>query len=250
MSYKETDQEKKNSDLDPFLSERKGSLKERLKYLSSKRTTRETAELWGISTATLNAYVNKGTEPSIGRAKKICEAEGVSLQWLATGDDSDISANEGNNALTLAHINYIEKVNVSAAAGGGSYIEEESIEEYYPFSDEYLKRNRLSHAELLIVEAKGDSMAPYIESGDDLLLKRVEFNADKVLSGVHVISIDGLLKVKRLEYSLQRNGYRIISDNPEYSEEFIGHEELMQDRMRVIGEVVMVMGRPSQPVKV
>ncbi len=249
MSYEKEDRERKNGSYDPNYDQELGSINDRLKYLSSKRTTRETAKLWGVSVASLNAYINKGSLPSVDKALRIANAEGVSLQWLATGDDSEIRTNEDNNALKLAHINYIEKVNVSAAAGGGSYIEEESIEEYYPFSDEYLKRNRLSHAELLIVEAKGDSMAPYIESGDDLLLKRVEFNSDKVLSGVHVISIDGLLKVKRLEYSLQKNGYRIISDNPEYPEEFINHEELMQNRMRVIGEVVMVMGRPSQPVK-
>lgn len=88
MTYKKGHSEKKNAHQDPFLDGRKGSLKDRLKYLASVRTTRETAELWGISTATLNAYINKGTEPSITRAKKICEAENVTLEWLTTGEDT------------------------------------------------------------------------------------------------------------------------------------------------------------------
>ncbi|HBC3521274.1 TPA: XRE family transcriptional regulator [Vibrio parahaemolyticus] len=250
MSYKRTDPEEKNQPNDPNISDRKGSISERLRTLANRGKTREIAKKWGVSTSTLDRYINQGSMPSIDRAVAIAEAERVSLKWLATGcgeNEEAESPSDDSEAFPNVRINYIEKVNVAASAGGGSYIDEESIEEYYPFSDEYLKRNRLSHAKLLIVEAKGDSMAPYIESGDDLLLKRVEFNADNVLSGVHVISIDGTLKVKRLQYSLQRNGYRIISDNPEYPEEFIDHEELTQDRMRVIGEVVMVMGRPSQP---
>ncbi|MEF1158021.1 S24 family peptidase [Vibrio parahaemolyticus] len=250
MSYIKTDPKEKKHANDPNISDRKGSISERLRLLANRGKTREVAQKWGVSTSTLDRYINQGSMPSIDRAITIAEAEHVSLQWLATGcgEDEEVESVSGEHeAFPNVRVSYIEKVNVAASAGGGSYIEEESIEEYYPFSDEYLKRNRLSHAELLIIEAKGDSMAPYIESGDDLLLKRVEFNADNVLSGVHVISIDGMLKVKRLQYSLQKNGYRIISDNPEYSEEFIGHDEIMQGRMRVIGEVVMVMGRPSQP---
>ncbi|MFW1345427.1 LexA family transcriptional regulator [Vibrio parahaemolyticus] len=249
MSYNEADLDKEKHANDPNIEARNGSIAERLKALANGRGARELAPIWNMSASTINSYVLRGSIPSLDRALSIAIAEGVDLNWLATGEslgeiETRPMKSTPHQALSIRNV---EKFNVAASAGGGSYIEEESVEEYYPFSDEFLKRNRLSHAELLIVEAKGDSMAPYIESGDDLLLKRVEFNADKALSGVHVISIDGHLKVKRLEYSIQRNGYRIISDNPEYPEEFINHEELMQDRMRVIGEVVMVMGRPSQP---
>ncbi|HBC3385067.1 TPA: helix-turn-helix domain-containing protein [Vibrio parahaemolyticus] len=251
MSYNKEDRERKNDICDPNYDEELGSINERLKYLSNKRTTRETAKLWGVSVASLNAYINRGSLPSVDKALRIANAEGVSLQWLATGNDERPDyGNKTNDINNLVRIDYVEKFSVAASAGGGSYIEEERVEEYYPFSHEYLKRNRLLHADLLIIEARGDSMEPYIENGDDLLIKRVEFNTDNALSGIHVISIDGQLKVKRLQYSIQRNGYRIISDNPEYSEEFIEHEELMQNRMRVIGEVVVVMGRPSQAARV
>lgn len=74
---------------DPLLIRGNGSIQDRLKYLSRDRTTRKTAELWGISTATLNAYINKGTEPSISRAKNICEAEGVTLEWLVSGENAE-----------------------------------------------------------------------------------------------------------------------------------------------------------------
>ncbi|MDF4337010.1 S24 family peptidase [Vibrio parahaemolyticus] len=213
----------------------------RLETLLKGRSIRKAAQEWGIAFNTLRNWINSDSKAPFVAIAKIAKQEDVDLNWLAYGETSTHKVEQSKR-----HLN-VPKFGVLASAGGGSYIEEESVEDYYPFSLEYLRRLRVSHADLIIVEAHGDSMAPYIESGDDLLLKRVEFNADNVLSGVHVISIDGMLKVKRLQYSLQRNGYRIISDNPEYPEEFIGLEELMQDRMRVIGEVVMVMGRPSQP---
>ncbi|MEF1331113.1 LexA family transcriptional regulator, partial [Vibrio sp. M260121] len=243
MSYKKADHDLKIERRDPNFEEKKGSITERLNSLLKGRSLRAAAKDWDIPLSTVTAYVSKGSTPSADKAYQIANIENVTVEWLVTGNEP--SRQQTKNLESFFKFVKVPKYGVLASAGGGTYIEEESIEEYFPFSDEYLKRNRLSHAELLIVEAKGDSMAPYIESGDDLLLKRVEFNADKVLSGVHVISIDGQLRVKRLEYSIQRSGYRIISDNPEYPEEFIDHEELMQDRMRVIGEVVMVMGRPS-----
>ncbi|EOG1474452.1 S24 family peptidase [Vibrio parahaemolyticus] len=246
MSYEQTDPKEKTHTNDPNIDDRNGSINDRINLLLRGRTTRKAAQDWDIPLSTLSAYLSRGSMPSADRAFQIANSENTTVEWLLTGDDT-LSAKADRSVSQVIPTRYVEKFNVAASAGGGSYIEEESVEEYYPFSDEFLKRNRLSHAELLIVEARGDSMAPYIESEDDLLLKRVEFNTDKALSGVHVISIDGQLKVKRLEYSIQRNGYRIISDNPEYPEEFIDHDELMQGRMRVIGEVVRVMGRPSQP---
>ncbi|HIF6161015.1 TPA: XRE family transcriptional regulator [Vibrio parahaemolyticus] len=243
MSYKNSDHDSKIEHSDPNFEEKKGSITERLSSLLRGRSLRAVAKDWGIPLSTVTAYVSKGSIPSVDKAYQIANAENVTVEWLVTGEER--SQNQIKNNEPFFKFLKVPKFGVLASAGGGSYIEEECIEEYYPFSDEYLRRNRLSHADLLVVEAKGDSMAPCIESGDDLLLKRVEFNADNVLSGVHVISIDGMLKVKRLQYSLQRNGYRIISDNPEYPEEFIDHEELMQDRMRVVGEVVMIMGKPN-----
>ena len=247
MGYKELDLEEKKELNDPNISSTNGSISERIKLLANGRGARELAPIWNMSASTINSYVLRGSMPSLDRALSIAQAEGVDLSWIATG----VALGEIETKVTPSSpsIKNIAKFNVAASAGGGSHIEEESVEEYYPFSDEYLKRNRLSHADLLIIEAKGDSMAPHIESGDDLLLKRVEHNGDRVLSGVHVITINGDLKVKRLEYSLQRNGYRIISDNSAYNEDFVSRSELEQGRMRVIGEVVMVMGRPSHPAK-
>lgn len=65
----------------------KGSITSRLLQLSEGKTLRETAKAWGVSCTTVNLYTKKGGMPSIDKAQAICSAEGVSLQWLATGCD-------------------------------------------------------------------------------------------------------------------------------------------------------------------
>lgn len=81
------DDEPRSLDEDSFFMERKKSITIRLKELASKGKTREVAESWGVSTSTLDRYINKGSMPSLDRAIAIANSEGVTLEWLATGCD-------------------------------------------------------------------------------------------------------------------------------------------------------------------
>ncbi|MBE3834284.1 hypothetical protein CGG82_16900 [Vibrio parahaemolyticus] len=96
MSYKETDLDKKNLQNDPNISNKKGSISERLISLAKGRTVREVAARWGISTATVNLYLKKGGMPAIDKALAIADAEGVSIQWLTSGEEP----NEQYKAIT------------------------------------------------------------------------------------------------------------------------------------------------------
>lgn len=243
MTYESEKSKAVEVQLDPFLDNRKGSILERLKYLSSKRTTRQTAELWGISTATLNAYTNKGSMPSFERMVEISNAEGVSLDWLAYGTETNEKA---TNPQTSKDLVTITKYDLAASAGGGTFIDTEDSS-IVTVSRSWLRQNKLINNRLCIIDARGDSMEPSIHDGDELFLRMVDEAPSKPYDGVYVINIDGLLKVKRLEYNFSMDGYRVISDNPAYPEDFVARNELEQ-RLRVIGEVVRVLGRPSPPI--
>lgn len=241
MSYEKEDLESSKGLNDPNNDNKNGSIAERLKMLSSKRTTRETSKRWGISVASLNAYINKGSVPSLERALTIANSEGVSLNWIATGEDEPQQASNYKEKTLIT----IPKYNVSASAGGGCYIDEEYVVESIEVSPNWLKHRNLTGKKLCIIRADGNSMEPSIDDGDDLLIDLGEIDNQKALEGVYVICIDDILRVKRLEYSIVDNGYRILSDNPLYKEELVRREEL--ERMRVIGKVVMVMGKPARP---
>ncbi|WP_337049395.1 helix-turn-helix domain-containing protein [Serratia fonticola] len=72
-----------------FHGEGKESFKERLQQLIGSRSVRAAAKDWELPTSTLNNYLHKGTEPALRVVLTIAEAEGVSLEWLATGLNKD-----------------------------------------------------------------------------------------------------------------------------------------------------------------
>lgn len=80
--------ENTNSSNDPIHSLVNGSLSERLMLLMNGRTVRQAANDWGIGASTLNAYLKKGSVPNLNISNQISNKEGVTLQWLATGEGS------------------------------------------------------------------------------------------------------------------------------------------------------------------
>ncbi len=219
------------------------SVHSRIESLMNGRTGRECAHDWDVPHSTLVTLLHRRSDPKLSMLLKIANAEDVTIDWLAKG--GVVIAEEKDHGSTF-YERIIEKpkFNVVASAGGGSFIDTEVPVEYYPFSYSYLKRRRLLHADLCVIEARGESMEPTIEDGDDLLLKLMPEPSSKALEGVYVVNIDNQLRVKRLEFDVLKDGYRIISDNRIYPEEFIDRDDL--ERMKVIGEVAMVMGKPSK----
>ncbi|MCF6970389.1 helix-turn-helix domain-containing protein [Klebsiella variicola] len=72
----------------------KESISVRIRQLIGTRTVRMAAREWGLSFSTLNNYLTRGTEPSLNVAIKIANVEGVSVEWLATGEHPPTSSND------------------------------------------------------------------------------------------------------------------------------------------------------------
>lgn len=239
---------------DPILDERIGSfgnVQSRLKELKGSRTLRQIAEVWDIPLSTVNGWIIRGSQPPIETAAKVAKAEGVNLQWLATGEgpkrgstnsieqEKPVEPEPSNDAVDMSHLVSVPSYEVDAAAGAGVWIDAENINDYWYVPKTWLRQERLVHAELCIINTVGDSMAPNINHGDRLLVK-TNIDREVALSGVYVINLDGCLRVKRLEFTLYPVGYRITSDNELYPEEFIPANEL-DKRLNIIGEVVRVL---------
>ena len=128
----------------------------------------------------------------------------------------------------------IPRLPLGASAGPGTMPEGEVPVGRLRFSIRWLKAQGLDPAMLSVIEVEGDSMEPTLRDGDEILVDRT---LRPMRAGIHVIRVDGVLLVKRLEMG-GAGAVRVISDNPAYPRE----ERSLED-VHLVGRVVWKGGR-------
>lgn len=177
---------------------------------------REMAERLGISKNTWQRYEN-GDSPNASVLSSLADL-GIDVSWLLTGNGSMVRSESGTNQihsgfgeLKPGNISLdesdaegfvlIPRYDVRAAAGGGSYVQEETLSGSLAFRREFLHQTlHANPSDLIVIEAKGDSMSGEIEDGDILLLDTSEPKLRG--NGIYVFLVDGLLLVKNLRVRL------------------------------------------------
>ncbi|MGU5657921.1 LexA family transcriptional regulator [Aeromonas veronii] len=255
MTYKKNSPEEEFVQEQSFLNGKKNRFADRLEALIGDSSTNAFAKKCGLTESTLRNYLTGNSSPNLATMEKIAAGAECSLGWLASGiGPKELGEmwtwhkalqKQDRNTSELDHLAKVPTFDVEAAAGAGAWINAENIRDYWYVPRAWLRLERLEHAELCIINTVGDSMTPYINHGDRLLVK-TNIDREKALEGVFVINLDGHLRVKRLEFTLSPIGYRVISDNEMYPPEFVPAAELTQ-RLYVIGEVVRVFGQPAKP---
>jgi phage repressor protein C with HTH and peptisase S24 domain len=105
---------------------------------------------------------------------------------------------------------------VRASAGPGSYAGEERARPYFAFDERWLKSLTPSAAsKLSIIRVEGDSMAPTLSAGDDILVDLGDAT-ERLRDGIYVLRADDVLVVKRLAIHPTGRRVTVQSDNPAY----------------------------------
>jgi len=105
---------------------------------------------------------------------------------------------------------------VSVSAGPGAVVTEELGKPYFAFDERWLKALTSSQpSKLSIVRVEGDSMAPTLNAGDDILVDLGD-SADRLRDGIYVLRIDDAVVVKRLALNPTGRRVTVQSDNPAY----------------------------------
>ena len=129
---------------------------------------------------------------------------------------------------------FIPRLEVELSAGNGNMVWEVTEKgEPQAFRLEWLQKKGLRSKDLRCLYAQGDSMEPYIQDGDAIL---VDLSDTEVMDNqVYAIRYGDDLRVKRLFKRFDRS-IRIVSDNSAHPEEIVSGEDL--HNIQILGKVV------------
>jgi phage repressor protein C with HTH and peptisase S24 domain len=128
----------------------------------------------------------------------------------------------------------IKRHPVLVSAGPGAIVSEEIGKPYFGFDERWLKALTTSApANLSIVRVEGDSMAPTLNAGDDILVDLGDAG-ERLRDGIYVLRIDEALVVKRLALNPVARRVTIQSDNPAYPD----WPDCGLDEINCIGRVI------------
>ncbi|EGD58982.1 putative phage repressor [Novosphingobium nitrogenifigens DSM 19370] len=128
----------------------------------------------------------------------------------------------------------IPRLALGASAGPGTLALDEAESGRLRFSQRWLRTLGLDPGQLSVIEVAGDSMEPTLHDGDEILVDR---SPRPWRDGIHVVRIDEVLLVKRLETG-PAGTIRVMSDNPAYPRIERAYEDVA-----IIGRVVWKGGR-------
>ena len=108
---------------------------------------------------------------------------------------------------------------VRASAGPGAVGDDSSSKKpYFAFDPRWLKALTVTPpSRLTIIRVEGDSMAPTLDPGDDILVDHDD-SGGRLRDGIYVLRVDEALLVKRLALHPLGRRVTVQSDNPAYSD--------------------------------
>lgn len=224
-------------------------LNKALEYSNKKRI--DLAAACGVSRAAVTQWTNGSVDgfSKTSYASAAAKFLGVSLQWLAEGkgemlDNTNIHTFEdGDMPPDDVVVIHEYKLTFGAnPAGVEAEPEWELVEggDDYWYKRSFFQKRHLNPDKCKRAKVTGDSMEPFIYSGDTVLFSEVCDPRPACIiiqdGKIYVISVDGKLKIKRL--ASIKDGIAVRSDNPAYTtEEYTGAD---LERLRIYGRVVEI----------
>ncbi|SNT17168.1 S24 family peptidase [Sphingopyxis indica] len=127
----------------------------------------------------------------------------------------------------------VPKLAVGASAGAGASIDGEAVEGAVAFDPKWLRDLGADPRALSIIRVEGDSMAPTLNDGDDILVDGGDA-AGRLRDGIYVLRMDDALMVKRVARAPGAGRISVISDNPQYP----SYPDLPMGSVQLVGRVV------------
>jgi phage repressor protein C with HTH and peptisase S24 domain len=192
------------------------------------------AKAVGVSDNAIYKWLAGRGQPSVTNLVSLARAARVSIEWLATGEESKQSAQAITRAVEHGDFIFMPRNRIRFSSGREGILRSDQVVDSIAFRAEWVKRRLSTESrDLLLIEVVGDSMAPTVEDADLILADLAEprFRQD----GIYLLRHDSGLAVKRIQR--RPDGKLLIrSDNPKY-------EAMVVSTVNVIGRVIWTGGR-------
>lgn len=127
----------------------------------------------------------------------------------------------------------VPKLAIGASAGPGASVDGEAVEGEVAFDPRWLRDLGADPRALSIIRVEGNSMAPTLGDGDDILVDGGDAAA-RLRDGIYVLRMDDVLMVKRIARAPGPGRVSVISDNPHYR----SWDDLPLSAIRLVGRVI------------
>ena len=166
------------------------------------------SRMLGRNPAYIQQFVRRGVPKRLGEAERGKLARYFSIPESLLGGPADEEPVGG--------LIPVKRSPVRASAGPGAIPYEQAGKPYFAFDENWLKSLTASPpSKLSIIRVEGDSMAPTLNAGDDILVDPADC-AERLRDGIYVLRADEALVVKRLALHPAGRRVTVQSDNPAY----------------------------------
>ena len=193
------------------------------------------SRLLGRNDAYIQQYLRKGSP------RRLPEAERRTLARYFAIPDSMLGGPTVDPALETGALVAVRRSAVRASAGAGAVAEDQMMRPHFEFDPGWLRALTATPGErLTMIRVEGDSMAPTLNAGDDILIDHDDPRTG-LRDGIYVLRVDGALLVKRLAIHPFGGRVTVQSDNPNYPD----WPDRGLDELICIGRVIWVGRRIS-----
>lgn len=128
---------------------------------------------------------------------------------------------------------FVPKLAIGASAGAGTSVDGEAVHSAVAFDPRWLRDIGADARALSIIRVEGDSMAPTLNDGDDILVDS-SVEGKRLRDGIYVLRMDDALMVKRVTRAPGQGRIAVISDNSHYR----SWDDLPLAAVHLVGRVI------------
>lgn len=187
----------------------------------------------GVSDNAIYKWLAGRGQPSVANLVAVARAARVSVEWLATGEETKHAAQALTGAVEHGDFIFMPRNKIRFSGGRDGILRSEQVVDSIAFRAGWVKRTlNTEPRDLILIEVMGDSMSPTVEEGDLILATLSEPRLRQ--DGIYLLRHDGGLAVKRIQR--RPDGKLLVrSDNPRY-------EAMVVSNVKIIGRVIWIGG--------